>query len=213
LGKSRLPPRRQTSFLCDVGTVGLPPDRATSHKTLASSRRLREVREEKSFPTVSSFRAARIAGLQGATPLAAGGKKLVTGGHTLLDVILTLHRYNVYLILIAATIAGIFGIVLYITKKPVIRQWSILLIITLVLGMLQAVFGLLLVALGQKPGGGTGLYYLHYVYGGIVALGIPLVWLSFTTNGNDRRKDMLFYSIATLVVVAAAIRAWLTGPA
>jgi hypothetical protein len=46
-----------------------------------------------------------------------------------------------------------------------------------------------------------------------VALGIPLVWLSFTTNGQDKRKDMLFYSFAMLVMVAAAARAWMTGPA
>ena len=53
---------------------------------------------------------------------------------------------------------------------------------------------------------------IHYVYGGIVALGIPLTWLSFTTNGKDQRKDLLAYSIATLILVAAAIRAWMTGP-
>jgi heme A synthase len=88
-----------------------------------------------------------------------------------------------------------------------------MLIVTLVLGLLQAAFGLTMVTLGLKPGGGVGDYYLHYVYGGIVALGIPLVWLSFTTNGQDKRKDMLFYSIAMLIMVAAAVRAWMTGPA
>lgn len=134
----------------------------------------------------------------------------------MLDFILTLHKYNVYLIIVAATISGIMGMILYFTKKPVIRQWRIMLIITLVLGLLQAVFGLTMVAMGEQPGGGpkvTNLYYLHYVYGAIVALSIPLVWLSFATNGQDKRKDMLFYSIATLVMVAAAARAWMTGPA
>ncbi len=131
----------------------------------------------------------------------------------MLDFILTLHTYNVYLVITAAAISGILGVVLYFTKKSVIRQWRIMLIITLILGLLQAVFGLTMVAMGQKPGGGIGLYYLHYVYGGIVALGIPLVWISFTTNGKDKRKDMLFYSIATLIMVAAAVRAWQTGPA
>ena len=127
--------------------------------------------------------------------------------------ILTLHSYNVYLVIIAAAISGILGIVLYYTDRPVLKQWRVMLIITLVLGLLQAAFGLTMVALGLKPGGGVGDYYLHYVYGGIVALGIPLVWLSFTTNGQDKRKDMLFYSIATLIMVAAAVRAWMTGPA
>jgi heme A synthase len=131
----------------------------------------------------------------------------------LANFILTLHSWNVYLIIVAATIASILGIVLYFTNMPVQRQWRIMLIATLILGLLQAVFGLALVLLGLKPGGGVGNYYLHYVYGGIVALSIPLVWLSFTTNGQDKRKDRLFYSIAALVMVAAAIRALMTGPA
>jgi heme A synthase len=130
----------------------------------------------------------------------------------LLDFILTLHQYNVYLVIVAATISGVLGMVLYFTKRPVIRQWRVMLVVTLVLGLLQAAFGLTMVAMGQKPAGGAGSYYLHYVYGGIVALSIPLVWLSFATNGQDKRKDMLFYSIATLVIVAAAVRAWMTGP-
>ena len=84
---------------------------------------------------------------------------------------------------------------------------------TLVLGLLQGVFGVTLLLLGQKPGGGIGLYYLHYVYGGIVALGIPLVWLSFTTNGKNRRQDLLIYSIGALILLAAGVRAWMTGNA
>jgi len=129
----------------------------------------------------------------------------------LLDFVLTLHQYNVYLVLTAATISGILGMILYFTKRSVLQLWRIMLVITLALGLLQAAFGLTMVALGARPGGGGGPYYLHYVYGAIVALGIPLVWLSFTTNGKDKRKDMLFYSIAMLVMAAAAVRAWMTG--
>ena len=130
----------------------------------------------------------------------------------MLDVILTLHKYNVYLVIATAAISGIMGMILFFGKKPVIRPWRIMLIITLVLGLLQAAFGLTMVAMGQKPSEGIGQYYwLHYVYGSIVALGIPFVWLSFTTDGKDKRKEMLFYSIAMLVMVAAAVRAWTTG--
>jgi heme A synthase len=132
----------------------------------------------------------------------------------LLGFVLTLHKYNVYLVIIAAAVSGILGMILYFAKKPVIRQWRVMLIITLVLGLLQGVLGLTMVAMGLQPGGGprvNGLYYLHYVYGAIVALSIPLVWLSFATK-EDRRKDMLLYSVAMLVMVAAAVRAWMTGP-
>jgi len=132
----------------------------------------------------------------------------------LTDFILLLHQYNFYLIVVAAAISGIWGLVLYFTRRPPIKPWRIMLIITLALGILQGLFGLIMVFSGLKPGGSgkDPYYYLHYVYGGIVALGIPLTWLSFTTNGKNQRKDLLIYSIAALVLAAAAIRAWMTGP-
>ncbi len=135
------------------------------------------------------------------------------GASTLLAIVLLLHTYNVYLIWLSAAITSIWGFILYFRKRENLRPWRISLIVTLVLGLLQGVFGVTLLLLGQKPGGGTGLYYLHYVYGGIVALGIPLVWLSFTTNGKNRRQDLLIYSIGALVLLAAGVRAWMTGNA
>lgn len=129
------------------------------------------------------------------------------------DVILLLHQYNFFLIVASAGITGIWGLVLYFKRKALIKSWRIIWIITIALGILQGLFGLIMVFSGLKPGGGKNLYYLHYVYGGIVALGIPLTWLSFTTNGKNERKDLLIYSIAALVLVAAAVRAWMTGPA
>jgi heme A synthase len=130
----------------------------------------------------------------------------------LVSFILLLHQYNPYCIVAAAAIAGIWGLVLYFRRRAPIKPWRIVLIIIIALGLLQGLFGLIMVFAGLRPGGGKDLYYLHYVYGGIVALGIPLTWLSFTTSGKDQRKDVLAYSIAALILVAAAIRAWMTGP-
>jgi heme A synthase len=131
----------------------------------------------------------------------------------LINFILLLHQYNPYLIVAAAAVAGIWGLIIYFKRRVPIKPWRIVLIITLALGILQGLLGLIMVFSGLRPGGGKDLYYLHYVYGGIVALGIPLTWLSFTTNGKDQRKDLLAYSITALILVAAAIRAWMTGPA
>ena len=88
-----------------------------------------------------------------------------------------------------------------------------MLIVTLVLGVLQALFGIIMAVSGLKPGGGTGLYYLHYVYGGIFVASLPFVWLSFTSNEKNQRRTVLFYSLAVLVMLAVAFRAWMTGPA
>jgi heme A synthase len=131
------------------------------------------------------------------------------------NVIVTLHSYNAYLIMAAGAITGIWGLLLYFTRKEMKelnRAWRVALLITIGLGLLQALFGITMVALGLKPGGGKELYYLHYVYGGIVALAIPIAYVSYTTGGKNLRRDLLIYSIAALILAAAAVRAWMTGP-
>jgi heme A synthase len=131
----------------------------------------------------------------------------------LIDVILLLHQYNFFLIVACAGITSVWGFILYFMRKEMSKLCRIMLITTLALGILQGLFGLTMVFAGLKPGGKDPHYYLHYVYGGIVALGIPLTWVSFTTSSQNKRKDLLIYSIAALILVAAAIRAWMTGPA
>jgi heme A synthase len=131
--------------------------------------------------------------------------------------VLILHSYNVYLVLAAGLITAIWGFILYFRSgkkkemQVIPRSWSILLRVTAGLALLQGLFGVIMVTLGLKPGTGTGLYYLHYVYGGIVALVIPLAYLSYTTGGKNPRRDVLIYSIALLILVAAGVRAWMTG--
>ncbi|HEU5230109.1 MAG TPA: hypothetical protein VFU49_19980 [Ktedonobacteraceae bacterium] len=127
------------------------------------------------------------------------------------QVILTLHSYNVYLVIAAAAIAGIWGLILFFTKRPTNPSWRISLIVTAALGLLQGLLGVIMVIMGLKPGTGTGIYYLHYVYGGIAALALPIA-ITYATNGKNPRRDMLIFSIAALIVAAVAVRAWMTGP-
>ena len=124
-----------------------------------------------------------------------------------------LHYFNLFLILAASLVAGIWGLVLFFMKKTttIYRPWRILLIFTAIVALLQGVFGILLLLLGLRPGTGTDLYYLHYVYGGIVALAIPVA-LTYATSGKNVRRDVLIFSIAALVLFAAGFRAWMTGP-
>jgi hypothetical protein len=127
------------------------------------------------------------------------------------DFIASVHYFNVILVLTAAVVTGVWGLILYFMKRSVMRAWNIALVVTAILGAIQGVLGLTLVALGQKPGTGQDLYYLHYVYGGIVALAIPIA-LTYTTSGKNPRRDMLIFSIAALILAAAGVRAWVTGP-
>ena len=130
----------------------------------------------------------------------------------MVNFISNLHFFNGILIIIAGTITGVWGLILFFMKKQtIIRPWRIALIFTAIVGLLQAVFGIILLLLGQRPGTGTGLYYLHFVYGGIVALAIPVA-VTYATGGKKPRRDILIFSIISLVLVAAALRAFVTGP-
>ena len=131
----------------------------------------------------------------------------------MLGVVIELHYLNLFLVLASSLVAGIWGLILFFMKKTatIYRPWRILLIIAAADGLLQGLFGVILVLLGQKPGTGTDLYYLHYVYGGIVALAIPVA-LTYATGGKKPRRDVLVYSLAALVLFAAGFRAWMTGP-
>jgi len=130
----------------------------------------------------------------------------------MLDVIIELHYLNLFLILALGLITGIWGLVLYFMKKTTInRPWRIAVIISAADGLLQGSLGVTLLLLGQRPGTGTDLYYLHYVYGGIVALVIPVA-LTYATGGKKPRRDILVFSIAALILFAAGFRAWMTGP-
>jgi heme A synthase len=130
----------------------------------------------------------------------------------MIDFLSSLHFFNGILIIIAGTITGIWGLILFFMKKQtIIRPWRIALIFTAIVGFLQALFGIILLLLGQRPGTGTGLFYLHFVYGGIVALAIPVA-VTYATGGKKPRRDILLYSIISLVLVAAALRAFFTGP-
>ena len=131
----------------------------------------------------------------------------------MLDVIIELHYLNLFLILALGLITGIWGLVIYFRKKTqtINGPWRIALIITAADAVLQGIFGVTLLLLGQRPGTGTDLYYLHYVYGGIVALAIPVA-LTYATGGKKPRRDILVFSIAALILFAAGFRAWMTGP-
>ena len=129
------------------------------------------------------------------------------------QIIANLHFFNMILVLASGTITGIWGLILFFMKKQaIIRPWRISLIFTAVVSLLQGLLGVTLVLMGQRPGpSGDSLYYLHYVYGGIVALAIPVA-ITYATGGKQPRRDILIFSIVSLVLVAAAVRALMTGP-
>jgi len=160
----------------------------------------------------------------------------------MLDVIVTLHLYNMLLVMASGLVTAVWGLVLYLRERRVARAskqatvnssqendvpadgekvvaeapkrrlnrpWSISLLVTAILALLQGLLGITLLLIGQRPPGGS-LYYLHYVYGGIVALAIPAA-VSYATSGKNLQRDMLIFTIAAFILVAAGARALMTG--
>ena len=129
------------------------------------------------------------------------------------NVIINIHFFNVILVLATGAISAIWGFILFFLKRPMNRPWRIALIVTGIDTAIQALLGITLVLLGQRPGpAGDSLFYLHYVYGTIVVLAIPVA-VTYATGGKNQRRDVLIFSIAALILVAAAVRALMTGPA
>lgn len=126
----------------------------------------------------------------------------------MLSVVLDLHHFNAFLVLAISTITAIWGFILYFQKKTVfIRPWKIALIATAADSLLQGLLGVTLLLLGQRAPGGD-LYYLHYVYGGIVVFALPV---AYTYISKDVRKAILILSMAALVLALAGTRGLMTG--
>ena len=81
-------------------------------------------------------------------------------------------------------------------------RWS--LIVTAALGLVQAAAGGILLLLGQRPSDP-----LHYVYGAIVLLAIPVGYVY--SDQKQVRRDFVIMTIALVAVVGAAARAYMTG--
>jgi hypothetical protein len=130
--------------------------------------------------------------------------------------VLSLHMVMVWLILAAAGLALITAISLFfMTRNPAAdletgaiatfrRIFSILLIVTAGLGVLQALFGGLLFLSGERPEEG-----LHFVYGLIVLGAIPVAYVY--SDQKQVRRDIIIMGIAAILVIGAAIRALATG--
>jgi len=113
--------------------------------------------------------------------------------------------------LAAGLVSAVWGFILFFTTKAPNKPWRISLWVAAIVALLQGVFGVLLLLMGQQPGAGDSLYYLHFVYGGIVVLALPVA-VTYATSGKNPRRDVLIYSLAALVIFAAGFRGWMTGP-
>jgi len=117
-----------------------------------------------------------------------------------------------FVILVAGVVTLVCGIVLIIMRRQVesgaaagtLRIFRILLTATAALRLLQDLVGVSLFVSGLKPGEG-----LHFVYGAIVLLAIPVAYVY--SDQKQVRRDIIIMTIAVVAVLGAAFRAFATG--
>jgi hypothetical protein len=135
-----------------------------------------------------------------------------------LPALLGIHTFFVPLILLAGLATLICGIVLLVRRRGLsdvnapmgqtsplltrIFRWA--LGVTAALGALQAVIGGLIFLTGARPGDP-----LHFVYGGIVLLAIPVAYAY--SDQKRVRRDIIIMVIAAVAIIGAAVRAFMTG--
>jgi hypothetical protein len=109
------------------------------------------------------------------------------------------------LVIAANAAAGIWGLVAYRRDAPPGRWFMQALAFAQTLVIAQATLGLLLVSSGHRPAD-----KLHFVYG---LLPLAAISYPYALRGEDGRRNLLYFSVGSLLVAALGIRAYMTGPA
>lgn len=126
-----------------------------------------------------------------------------------MNFLILLHRYMFYFLFVAGTVCTFWGLGLLIFRRQARRvsaPFRSALIVTAGMALIQAAIGGLIFLLGSRPSD-----QLHYVYGGLVLLAVPVAFVYATGKSERVRRDLLYLVIAAIVVAAAAVRAALTG--
>lgn len=109
-------------------------------------------------------------------------------------------------LLLYVIVLAVWGLFRYIRRQGVDGSYWGALAIAEIVVIIQGLLGAYLWfinALRPERGG------IHILYGVLIALAIPLVYLS--TKGGDQRRDMLVYAAVLLFTIGLVFRAISTG--
>lgn len=110
------------------------------------------------------------------------------------------HSYWAYVVVVANLAVGIWGVVLYRSKKPARRPYWIALGAAWASIYIQGALGLLIFERYKPP-------FKHHFYG---FLFVVITLAVFPIRGEDPRRTLLTFSVATLFIGIVAIRATLS---
>ena len=123
--------------------------------------------------------------------------------------LINLHIAMFFFLLGAGTICALWGFGLLIFRRQSTTVSSIdrsALRVTAAMALIQAIIGATLYLTGARADD-----QLHYVYGIVVLILIPLALIYRSGKPEHVRRDLLFLACAALLVAAAAVRAAMTG--
>lgn len=117
---------------------------------------------------------------------------------------LFLHARLAIALMMYMAIAAIWGIVLVVRHQPVSPAYRGILMIGEGVGVVEALIGLVLLVTGHRPG-----TVLHYLYGALIVLVLPMAYA--IAQGRRPERHALIFTIAAAFLMGLAIRATGTG--
>jgi heme A synthase len=114
-----------------------------------------------------------------------------------------IHGLIAWALVLYCAAVGVWGLFLAVRRSPLPGNYAGALAIAVILGVVQALVGVVLVVLGLRPRDD-----LHYLYGLSVIVAFPLVQQFISTRKVSRP---LAYGLAALFVMGLAIRGITTG--
>jgi hypothetical protein len=113
------------------------------------------------------------------------------------------HELIARAMLLYFALLGVWGLFLAVTRRPFDPAYRGALVLGVILGVVQALVGVVLLAFGARPRDD-----LHYLYGLSVIVTLPLVQQYLAQR---RWPAALVYGLASLFIVGLSIRAITTG--
>jgi heme A synthase len=121
-----------------------------------------------------------------------------------MSAVLSLHRGLFFAGLVLTLVIGVWGLIMFFTRRRPSGEYNTALVIVEVLFIIQGLVGATLFVGGRRPHD-----TLHWLYGVLLVIVLPVA--TTYTSGRDDRRQSLVYGIAGLFMAGLAIRALTTA--
>jgi heme A synthase len=120
------------------------------------------------------------------------------------------HGFIARAMILFTLVAGVYGLVKYLRKKPVTPDYWGVIVVGNLLALGQGLLGAWMGLNGERPARG----WVHVIYGVVAVLWIPIIQFAnnqFLKEGHEKRSETLVTAIVSLFEFGIALRAWMTG--